>query len=351
MLADNAMTPPEAPIPAQSSELNKSRVSSIPQPGAARGLPLKKPIGVNGKEMAQDLGLEQRDGAPSKEPMDTVGAAGLNSFSPTQPAQPRGLPKERPSSPNAPSAASSMIFERNVQEPTLSLDIAPAIPAHIKTEDQIPPALEAASLSLTDDHLAPDEVEIVTHVAHQPASAAIPHGINSAHQSEANLVPSVQDSQHEQHPFGNQQEFDDVASTYGSLDPNDVKRLSFISFADVVHAEHVESSSQSLHQVPISGAQIDAALSQSSQQNRALSPARSPISTFSQAMSPGVTTPPTSASGQGSTKGLELSPARSQTGSPHQHGELAIESLSQALRKTASRDLSGFNRSPPSSAV
>jgi hypothetical protein len=65
------------------------------------------------------------------------------------------------------SPASSQIFERNVQEPEPS----PAIPAHIKTEDHIPAALDASSLAITDDHLNPDEVEIVMHVAHQPAAA------------------------------------------------------------------------------------------------------------------------------------------------------------------------------------
>jgi hypothetical protein len=73
----------------------------------------------------------------------------------------------RSSSPGLHSPASSQIFERNVQEPEPS----PAIPAHIKTEDHIPAALDASSLAITDDHLNPDEVEIVMHAAHQPASA------------------------------------------------------------------------------------------------------------------------------------------------------------------------------------
>lgn len=73
----------------------------------------------------------------------------------------------RSSSPGLHSPASSQIFERNVQEPEPS----PAIPAHIKTEDHIPAALDASSLAITDDHLNPDEVEIVMHAAHQPAAA------------------------------------------------------------------------------------------------------------------------------------------------------------------------------------
>lgn len=73
----------------------------------------------------------------------------------------------RSSSPGLHSPASSQIFERNVQEPEPS----PAIPAHIKTEDHIPAALDASSLAITDNHLNPDEVEIVMHAAHQPAAA------------------------------------------------------------------------------------------------------------------------------------------------------------------------------------
>lgn len=73
----------------------------------------------------------------------------------------------RSASPGLHSPASSQIFERNVQEPEPS----EAIPAHIKTDDHIPAALDASSLAITDDHLNPDDVEIVMHAAHQPAAA------------------------------------------------------------------------------------------------------------------------------------------------------------------------------------
>ncbi|TKX20722.1 hypothetical protein C1H76_7108 [Elsinoe australis] len=262
------------------------------------------------------------------------------------------LPRPRSASPNQASAASSLIFERNVQESVLSPDMASAIPAHIKTEDQIPPALEASSLAITDDHLGPEEVEVVTHTAHQNAATAIAESIPSARQSEVHLALSPQESQHEQAHLPTQHEVDDNASNYGSLDPNDVRRLSFISFADVMHGEHAETgSNQSLHHVPLS-ATTDPGLSQSPKLNRPVSPTRSPLSSFSQTMSPGITTPPTTASGPGSAKGVELSPQRSPSiGSPQYHGDLSIETLGQALRKTASRDLSGFNRSPPTSAI
>lgn len=278
-------------------------------------------------------------------------------FSPTLSPQSHYVSHQRPSSPTPQSAASSMIFERNVQESTNSSDIAPGIPAHIKTEDQIPPALEASSLAITDDHLGPEEVEIVTHIGHQPAAAALAHNITSTHQSDPHLPLARQDSQPEQQIFHSQHEFDEAASSYGALDPSDVRRLSFISFADVVHAEHAESNSnQSIYHSPLSGIPTDSSFSQSSPKIRPISPTRSPLSSHSHPFSPAVTTPPTSGSGPGSAKGVELSPARSQTGSPlatspHQHGELSIETLSQALRATASRDLSGFSRSPPSSAI
>ncbi|KAF4550511.1 Hypothetical protein D9617_17g047790 [Elsinoe fawcettii] len=266
------------------------------------------------------------------------------------------VPRPRSASPNQLSAASSLIFERNVQESTLSPDVAPGIPAHIKTEDQIPPALEASSLAITDGHLGPEEVEIVTHAAHQPAAAIIAESIPSAHQSMDHLALSSQDSQNESLASPTHHEADEAASNYGSLDPNDVRRLSFISFADVVHGEHAETGSiHSLHHMPLSSATDLAGQHQPPNPNRPISPTRSPLSSFSQPFSPDVMTPPTTASGPGSAKGVELSPARSLNaspiGSPHQHGELSIETLGQALRKTASRDLSGFNRSPPTSAV
>ncbi|KAG8625106.1 hypothetical protein KVT40_006857 [Elsinoe batatas] len=264
-------------------------------------------------------------------------------------------PRPRSASPPQLSAASSLIFERNVQESTLSPDAAPGIPAHIKTEDQIPPALEASSLAITDNHLGPEEVEIVTHTAHQPAAAIIAESIPSAHQSVDHLALSPQDSQHESIASPTHHEGEDSAQSYGTLDPNDVRRLSFISFADVVHGEHAETGSiHSLQHMPLSSA-TDIGQHQSPNPNRPISPTRSPLSSFSQPFSPDVTTPPTTASGPGSAKGVELSPARSLNaspiGSPQQHGGLAIETLGQALRKTASRDLSGFNRSPPGSAV
>ena len=53
---------------------------------------------------------------------------------------------------------------------TLGGELSPAhIPAHVITEDSIPPALEASAQAITSVELNPDEVEIVTSASHQPA--------------------------------------------------------------------------------------------------------------------------------------------------------------------------------------
>ncbi|KAF2399639.1 hypothetical protein EJ06DRAFT_60794 [Trichodelitschia bisporula] len=241
------------------------------------------------------------------------------------PASPRGaIPASSPrrirsSSPGLHSPASSLIFERNVQEAPLPDDLSSAIPAHIQTEDHIPPVLEASSLAITDTHLGPDEVEIVMHAAHQPAAASI-----SAPPNNDALSPLAQ---HTEDSVG---EADDTASNYGSLDTHDVRRLSFISFADVVQAEHAEHrDSSALHLSSIS-----------STANRSPSPVRSPASSHGFGPSP-----PTS--GAPSVKGVDIGVGKGGRGmgspnsaqSPILGGELMVETMRQALRKTGSGDL------------
>ncbi|KAF2475513.1 uncharacterized protein BDR25DRAFT_212906 [Lindgomyces ingoldianus] len=229
------------------------------------------------------------------------------------------------------SPASSQIFERNVQESVGEL--SPAIPAHIQTEDHIPPVLEASSLAITDDHLNPDEVEIVMHSAHQPASATVA----------GSMTDSMYSPSQDDFPISGHLDYEDSASNYGSLDTTDVRRLSFISFADVVQAEHVEDNRNAMQ-----------FMSLSSTANRSPSPVRSPTSSHGFSASP-----PTS--GATSEKGAELvspkgarapgSPTTTHgTHSPPLGGELQIETMRQALRKTGSGDLSGA-RSQPLSAV
>ena len=240
------------------------------------------------------------------------------------------------SSPRISSPASSQIFERNVQEDGLYNSASPAVPAHITTENHIPPVLDASTVAITDDHLNPDNVEIVMHTAHQPAAVTVTGtGISEAagHSWQDDLSA---------HP-----DYDDAASNYGALDANDVRRLSFISFADVVHAEHVDHSlnRDSMH---LSGQPSALSLGQGA---RSPSPIRSPISSQAVGGSPAISSSP-------SFRGLETSPSRCGrvpgspriTHSPPTGGELTIETMRQALRKTGSGDLSGA-RSQPMTAM
>lgn len=296
-----------------------------------------------------------RPASPSKNPVDlkpqalpASPARAVNAY-PLSASPSRGM---RSSSPSLRSPASSSIFERNVQEnaSSLSSELSPAhIPSHVITEDHIPPALEATTEAITNAKLNPDEVEIVTSSTHQPAAAPVLEG-SSSHADLTQLglhQQRAEDSEHASfaHQSGILGAEDDGASNYGALDPNDVRRLSFISFADVVQAEHqqqhnmnVEGSRDSLHIIPGNVPMLA--------QNRAASPVRSPRSpgsTHSHSLSGGVTTPPPPTMGSVQS---EQSPVRSVPspgiGSPAtQHGELTIETMRQAVRKTASGDLSG----------
>lgn len=263
------------------------------------------------------------------------------------------------SSPRLSSPAGSQIFERDVQESTILIPNSPAIPSHIQTENYIPPVLDASSEAITDNHLDPDSVEIITHTSHQPAALTVAGlssepisaiGLNSNWADE--LASSFAEREQDASFFAGGSAADS-ASNYGSLDTTDVRRLSFISFADVVQSEHQQgagvgvgglsatSQKDSMHLAGLTG------LASVRLANRSPSPIRSPVSS---AGGPG-TSPPTSKSG--SIKGLELSPARKPLGSPTSahhmvlgtgptvSGELNIETMTQALRRTGSGDLGG----------
>ena len=258
----------------------------------------------------------------------------------------------RSNSPSMLSPASSSIFERNVQEEVAVAAASPAIPSHINTENHIPPVLDASSMAITDTHLNPDSVEIVTHASHQPAAVPVPAA--STHASpdaplSAPLSPLSEDSGELHAPAASvAKENEDAASTYGDIDPADVRRLSFISFADVVHAEHAAAGDHGSirDSVMLSGASSIASPLPAA--GRSPSPIRSPIS------------PPLtgSVSGSPNLRSSEVSPGRAPkivpsspsvaghkgSGSPPPavSGELAIETMTQALRKTGSGDLSGF---------
>lgn len=268
-------------------------------------------------------------------------------------ASPRGSPSMRPtgaspnrrlrsSSPGMHSPASSLIFERNVQEPDTTVDV----PAHIKTEDYIPPALDASSLAITDDHLNPDEVEIVMHSAHQPASAAVASGMTDSTYSppvgggSEDLTSSMLADSNESAP------------DYGSLDMTDPRRLSFISFADVVQAEHVEQDRQEM--LGTGSGEALQFMSLSSTANRSPSPVLSPASSHGMISPPtsGAASPKPNDHARTKSPGSPKSPSATGTQSPPLGAELPlqIETMRQALRKTHSGDLSGF-RSQPLSAV
>jgi hypothetical protein len=246
----------------------------------------------------------------------------------------------RSPSPGLHSPASSLIFERNVQEQPLPDDLSAAIPHHIQTEDHIPAVLEASSLAITDDHLNPDEVEIVMHSAHQPASLTVAGG----HGETPGALSPI--SSHEDASIIPFHESDETLANYGALDNTDIRRLSFISFADVVQSEHVEANNKEagLH------------MSFHAATNRSPSPMRSPASSHGFG-----TSPPTS--GAPSIKGIDMSKPLRFPGSPTSHGthsppaaggELMVETMRQTLRKTGSGDHLSGTRSPhsqPLSAV
>ena len=211
----------------------------------------------------------------------------------------------------------SQIFERDVQEDIVPAQASPSIPAHIRTENYIPPVLEASSAAITDDRLDPDSVEIVTHSLHQPA------GATSAEQSMSSSIDAH---------LLSQADTDELSSSYGALDTSDVRRLSFISFADVVNAEHAETNET--HQGGVSRERLG-------DSNHPPSPLRSPTS--SHAMS---TSPPTSIAT--SFKGPDMSPTQPPASSAQSPisssfgGDLNVETMRQALRRTGSGDLGGM---------
>jgi hypothetical protein len=245
------------------------------------------------------------------------------------------------SSPRVASPARSQIFERDVQDSTVLKPNSPAIPTHIQTENYIPPALDGASEVITNEKLDPDNVEIVTHNAHQPASVTVT-GTTPYDQMASSWVEELASFENKEGVAP------DNASHYGSLDSADVRRLSFISFADVVQSEHLPNAAGSRESIHMAGLTSLA----SANLNRSPSPIRSPVSSQG---GPG-TSPPTS--NPGSIKGLEMSPPRKPLGSPISgtgqlslnppQGDLNIETMSQALRRTGSADLSHVRSIPTS---
>lgn len=255
-------------------------------------------------------------------------------------------------SPRVSSPAGSQIFERNVQDSTVLKPSSPAIPTHIQTENYIPSVLDDASEAITNERLNPDAVEIVTHTSHQPASVTVTGASGAAGGGSTPYEQTSSEWAAELASFADRVGLPapDNASNYGSLDPADVRRLSFISFADVVQAEHTghagtTESRDSIHLAGLTSIP-SAAL------NRSPSPILSPVSS----QGPG-TSPPTS--NPGSMKGVDLSPLRKSAAATSSGtqlnltaptNDLNIETMRQALRRTGSSDLSNV-RSMPNSPI
>jgi hypothetical protein len=226
-----------------------------------------------------------------------------------------------------PSLSPSSIFERDVQRDLLPVHTSPSIPSHISMENHIPPVLEASSVAITDDRLSPDTVEIVTHNVHQSATA----GVCGAFAVEPSLPSSCFE-----HVRDGSEDLEEPHSPCKALESTNVRRLSFVSFADVVNAEHAEatdflSSRESSHQSP-------------SMRNSSPSPLRSPRLLHELDTYPVTSTP-------NSIKASDLSSSRESFAagsprlavqrpvSPNVGGEFSIETMRQALRRTGSQDL------------
>ncbi|KZZ90938.1 hypothetical protein AAP_03579 [Ascosphaera apis ARSEF 7405] len=220
-----------------------------------------------------------------------------------------------PSSPRSPRlhGSSSQIFERDVQEDIRHIPTSPSIPSHLRTENHIPPVLGPSSVVLTDDKFDPDSIEIVTHNLHHAA------------------VPSSHDDSASIHPADN----DDSVSI---PEHSDVRRLSFVSFADVIHGEHAE-----MEALPNGDSVAGSALSPLSPHSfirrTKSSHFNTPPSPSDTSLSPNAVSPTRSLHSRG-----YISPAASAQ-SAHLHGlsgEFNIETMRQALRRSESQDFGGF---------
>lgn len=280
---------------------------------------------------AASLSKPSKDASPIRRTTD-------NSVS----AMPSSPTRNLSSSPRLASPAGSQIFERDVQESVL-IPNSPAIPSHIKTEDHVPSVLDASSEAITDSHLDPDSVEIITHANHQPASVNVTghpdHLSNSSWQDDLAASLSAAD-------------LTESGSNYGSLDSADVRRLSFISFADVVQAEHQGHAGMGGSRESIHLAGLTSLSSMGNIDHHSHSPIRSPVS--STTGDPATSSPN---SKPVSLRGTESSPTRKPLGSPIStglnmsslhSGEVNIETMAQALKRTESGDLGGVKSHPAS---
>jgi hypothetical protein len=113
------------------------------------------------------------------------------------------------------------IFERSVGDNVLPASTA-GIPTHQLSEDLIPPALDASAETLVDTSVDPNSVEIVT-MGNVDASVPNPR-TNSPFDPTTGL------------------DINSIEPGSSLLEGDERKRLSFISYADLVHAEHRDPS-------------------------------------------------------------------------------------------------------------
>lgn len=295
-------------------------------------------FGLGKKKADNKLNIKKKDGntlASSSDQMNSAVDSPLAEANTRRSPPPSHHPYNLPtsphrnvfsSSPRIISPAGSQIFERDVLEDVPLVPNAAAIPSHIQTEDHIPAVLDASSEAITNENLDPDTVEIVMHSAHQPAAVTVT-GVTS----DPSAVWGEESTGH--------LDKEDATTGYGALDSNDVRRLSFISFQDIVQSEHAEHAGNrdSIYVAGLS--------TLSSTHNRSPSPIRSPVSSQGRE-----TSPPTSQSAsiaELSPKVRPLgSPLQSTHPAPNHSGELTIETMTQALRRTGSGDLSGGRSQP-----
>ncbi|KAL2816851.1 hypothetical protein BDW59DRAFT_135638 [Aspergillus cavernicola] len=351
--------PPNQPTVMQaipSSATHSDSNIEHPEPIPMRGLRKCNCVKGNHDDPSQEFAMDTTYNSTSTTAGGIVRPKPL-SLSPgnSSPSSARGrLPQRTPSSPEPTAQRSplqshspaSLIFERSVQEDILLPQTSPSIPSHIRTENHIPPVLEASSAAITNSELDPDSVEIVTHSLHHPASNCV---------ATTEQLPQFPCPDNGGVDTGNTGDTEEVLSNSQCLEANDIRRLSFISFADVVNAENAETSEHPPSHDPLQRGVASPNPSPTVFRGMSPSPLHSPTSSHGFG-----TSPPTSIST--SFKGLELSPNRGARGadspllavqrpvSPSPSGELNIETMRQALRRTGSGDLSASRNQLPNIA-
>lgn len=219
---------------------------------------------------------------------------------------------------------------------------SPSIPSHIRTENYIPPVLEASSEAITDEHASPEPIEIITPSIHQ-SSATDP--------STSQFLSSSWPEENPTDPLDSGK----TLPPHGAPDNSDIRRLSFISFADVINAENAETAEQIHNGYPFQAATLPGGSDGPALHDRSPSPVQSP--TFSSALG---SSPPTSVSA--SLRGMESSLHRGggSAGSPsptalsppfsNLGGDIDAERTRQVSKEARSTDMSKV-KSPTSSTA